>query len=371
MAIELGWHHLGTDAMRPPKNMSDLQAMQFRNIERTWLVLFVYDRSISLQTGKPWMIEISSYLKSVSNWYLHPLEMANDRLLCAFVSLRLITSSHFEMMTTRYAQQQRHETSRYRSTLRMVDEAIFDWQKRWTETVSERGEDCHAFLIPFYGSYARLLLYTSSLRESIKLRDIVTTVDTEAIWNSYSSALDMLQLVSEPSASQLVYYAQDSIHVMVAYAAVFLIKLLLSAPTYMRTEMELPALDSIRNAANVFKNLQAPAGTSCALQAAFLHKVFIKHESRMERRTSLRLHVPAALAAPAAPLASVDPAINRPTPAHAQTMQRPNINPAYNDQNTFPDPSIYDIDFADDEAWASLFADAGFNIGQGAFMSPT
>jgi hypothetical protein len=25
----------------------------------------------------------------------------------------------------------------------------------------------------------------------------------------------------------------------------------------------------------------------------------------------------------------------------------------------------------DDEAWAFMFANAGFNIGQGAFMSPT
>lgn len=44
MAIELGWHNLGSDAMKPPENASDRQAMQFRNIERAWLVLFVYDR---------------------------------------------------------------------------------------------------------------------------------------------------------------------------------------------------------------------------------------------------------------------------------------------------------------------------------------
>ena len=44
MAIELGWHHLGSDGMKPTENMSDREAVQFRNIERTWLVLFVYDR---------------------------------------------------------------------------------------------------------------------------------------------------------------------------------------------------------------------------------------------------------------------------------------------------------------------------------------
>ena len=58
----------------------------------------------------------------------------------------------------------------------------------------------------------------------------MTSVDTEAIWNSYSSALDMLKLVSETSASQLLYFAQDSVHVMIAYAAVFLIKVFNKSP---------------------------------------------------------------------------------------------------------------------------------------------
>jgi hypothetical protein len=44
MAIDLGWHNLGSDGMKPTESMSDPQATQFRNIERTWLVLFVYDR---------------------------------------------------------------------------------------------------------------------------------------------------------------------------------------------------------------------------------------------------------------------------------------------------------------------------------------
>lgn len=44
MAIELGWHHLGSDGMKPTENASDRKAMEYRNIERTWLVLFVYDR---------------------------------------------------------------------------------------------------------------------------------------------------------------------------------------------------------------------------------------------------------------------------------------------------------------------------------------
>jgi hypothetical protein len=170
------------------------------------------------------MIERSNYLDSVDNWHLHPLEVRNDRLLCAFVSLRLITSTYFEMILPQNAQYQRQESPQSRSLLRVLDRKIINWQNRWVETVSNRGEDCHTFLIPFYGSYARLLLFTSSLRASTRQKDIETPVDTEAIWNSYSSALDMLKLVSQPSSAQLIYFAQDSVHVMIAYATVFLVK---------------------------------------------------------------------------------------------------------------------------------------------------
>lgn len=172
------------------------------------------------------MIERSGFVESAGDWHLHTFEVTNDRLLSAFVSLRLITSTHFEMMTTQYVQHQRQEPAPFRSLLRLLDRQIIDWQSRWMATVSTHGEDCHAFLVPFYGSYARLLLFTAPLRASIRLKDIVTSVDTEAIWNSCSSALDMLKLVSEPSASQLVYFAQDSVHVMIAYATVFLIKVI-------------------------------------------------------------------------------------------------------------------------------------------------
>jgi hypothetical protein len=172
------------------------------------------------------MIERSSYIESASDWHLHTLEVASDRLLSAFVSLRLITSTHFEMMTTQDVQYQRHEPAQFRSLLRVLDRQIIDWQQRWMATISAGSEDCHTFLIPFYGSYARLLLFTFPLRASMRSRSIATSVDTEAIWNSCSSALDMLKLVSAPSASQLVYFAQDSVHVMIAYATVFLIKVL-------------------------------------------------------------------------------------------------------------------------------------------------
>lgn len=47
---------------------------------------------------------------------------------------------------------------------------------------------------------------------------------TAAIWTSHACAIEMLSLVSKPNVSPLLYFAQDSVHVMIAYAAVFLVK---------------------------------------------------------------------------------------------------------------------------------------------------
>jgi hypothetical protein len=139
--------------------------------------------------------------------------------------------------------------------------------------------------------------------------------------------------------------------------------------------MEISALDGIRNTAEVFDNLRAPAGTSCALQAAFLHKILIQYEAMREQRSSSRSHIPAAPTAYTAPTRNVDTATRESTLHHAQNTQRPDSDTTYDDRDMYhyasEDASTFDLNLVDDEAWAFMFANAGFNIGQGAFMSPT
>ena len=53
MAVELG---LNRYTSRPNPHESNLQRLERRNRERTYLVLFVHDRSLSMQTGRLWML---------------------------------------------------------------------------------------------------------------------------------------------------------------------------------------------------------------------------------------------------------------------------------------------------------------------------
>ena len=53
MAVELG---LNRYLNNPPSHETEFQMRERRNRERTYLVLFVHDRSLSMQTGRHWML---------------------------------------------------------------------------------------------------------------------------------------------------------------------------------------------------------------------------------------------------------------------------------------------------------------------------
>lgn len=63
MAIELGLNRYHTS---PPPGANELQLRERRNRERTYLVLFVHDRSLATQTGRAWMLpEVCSAYNSI------------------------------------------------------------------------------------------------------------------------------------------------------------------------------------------------------------------------------------------------------------------------------------------------------------------
>lgn len=90
-------------------------------------------------------------------------------------------------------------------------------------------------------------------------------------WISYESALSMLKLVTE--FSSLLYFAQDLIHVMTAYTAIFLMKFGIFGSKLMTVDMESTVLGLIDRAAATFRGQSAPHGSSCTLQAQFLENL--------------------------------------------------------------------------------------------------
>ena len=178
---------------------------------------------------------------------------------------------------------------------------------------------------------------------------------------------------------------------MIAYATVFLVKvtkplqprlnpantvqLLVSAPNYIRSEMERPAIEAIRNAAKTLAEQAAPPNTGCALQANFLYNVALEYETSHEpqRRSKTYRRNPshvddsrtAATAGRTSPLYVRTDGLSQ----DVQDIETPAMGSIQNPQDT---PLSDGADpLANDEIWAVIFANAGFNVDAGAFMLPS
>lgn len=84
---------------------------------------------------------------------------------------------------------------------------------------------CQHFLVRFYGLHVRLLLNSCSLQDLPNQCKDGISPSKQALWLCFTSAVGMLELISQEFGPlKLLYFAQDSVHVMTAYAATFLIK---------------------------------------------------------------------------------------------------------------------------------------------------
>lgn len=91
MAVELG---LNRYVPIPPAGESEYQKLERRNRERTYLVLFVHDRSLSTQTGRHWMLPEDDFIRNANSWHkgggsIRP----EDVIVAAFVELRRVAVS--------------------------------------------------------------------------------------------------------------------------------------------------------------------------------------------------------------------------------------------------------------------------------------
>lgn len=287
MGYELGWHKLQLREVKPGETPPEVRRAQ-RDIERVWLLLFVCDRNLSFQTGNPWMIERSDFfLKAREKWYRDSLATENDQMLCSLVDLRLLTSDTFRPSHPRHRGQGSDGASQFDqrgSLVRIILHDIDQWQSQWSRTNAIASNSCHISLLRLYGAHLRLLLASSPLEASLASASALRSIDKRALWLSFSSAVDLLNVVADPHIRTSLYFAYDSIHVETAYSAIFLVKLCLLLPLKMSSELEITAQKSLQNTMKAFEQQAAPSNTVCALQAKFLGNILSVFQHAMRSR---------------------------------------------------------------------------------------
>lgn len=134
-------------------------------------------------------------------------------------------------------------------------------------------------------------------------------------------------------------------------------------------------MEAIRSAAKTLAEQAAPPNTGCALQANFLYNVALEYEASHEppRRSRSHRQDPSHVDYPRI---TSDPSRTFPlhvrTDALSQEIQAIETPAIGNIQDLQDTPFSDGTDpLANDEVWAIIFANAGFDIDAGAFMMPT
>ena len=143
MAVELG---LNRYVGRRPAEETDFQMRERRNRERTYLVLFVHDRSLSTQTGRNWMLREDELVRHANTWHEEggtPIR-PEDVIVSAFVQLRLIateTTDFFSPQRRNLGGQQAE--SERDQMLKKCNSNLSQWLEHWL------GEMKRGMLAPF------------------------------------------------------------------------------------------------------------------------------------------------------------------------------------------------------------------------------
>ncbi|EFW17496.1 conserved hypothetical protein [Coccidioides posadasii str. Silveira] len=311
--MEMGWHKISPTHLDPVfedgnrGSAKEMELRERRNKERTWLMLFVYDRSVSLQLGRPSMIHMDHLIRNAETWHQHAYAVPGiDEVMVSFVQLRILGFDLLDVFWLHPVATTSQTIDKDEFILKTFNSELDRWEAKWYRILDEgNGPEqlfqprfltfvnavasssvCHRFLVRFYGNHLRLLIHSFRLQLSI----LSGNVSKESLWICYSSALEMLRLVVHRLGMvSHLYYCQDSVHVMVAYAAVVIIKILLSLPGELSAESEATILDLLCKASEDFGRQCSANNTNCFYQSRFLANVvtqFRKSKAKANPPTS-------------------------------------------------------------------------------------
>ncbi|KAG8801147.1 hypothetical protein FRC16_001206, partial [Serendipita sp. 398] len=351
MAVELGLNtYVGH-----PEGESEEKKRERRNRERTYLVLWVHDRSLSMQTGRNWMLPEDDIVRHSKTWHEGSM-MPEDVIVAAMVNLRQIAAE-----TTDVYRMQRggnvdghYSDVNHEILLRGCNSKLTQWMDYWdAELKRASGLPFHYSFLGFFRLHVRLFLNSLGL-QSTSTPLGRTSPSLQSLSICYTSAIQSLEIITRQFAPWgLLRYGQDSITVMSAYSAVFLIKLL--RRTSMLSELAATGAhrdihDLISQTADVYQEaaLLAVSSSSAAYHARFLRALVARDaESKIPRPQ--RRSLPSSRASPdamdedgprSAAVSTYSPVHpTAPHPIHHQPSQSTTTPPQYASFPSAPHPA--------------------------------
>ncbi|KXN87728.1 Protein priB [Leucoagaricus sp. SymC.cos] len=281
MAVELGLNRY----VATPLNENTLQKLERRNRERTYLVLFIHDRSLSTQTGRHWMLpENDDLVQNSGIWHRHGVDdkvRPEDVIIAAFVELRRIAAETTDVFSA--SKGSGANDINYEVVLRNCNAKLNKWAETWRfEMQQAKGESFHFSFLKFFRLYVRVFLNYFGIASGSSGGRQHHSVQAHSI--CYSSAKESLQIVTNEFTSlSMLRYGQETITVMTAYSAIILLKLLRS-PTSPKEVVDTEEVYGlILKTAEAYNSAINPANNA-AVHARFLRSLVEDDKHRFGQR---------------------------------------------------------------------------------------
>jgi hypothetical protein len=210
--------------------------------ERTWMMTFVVDRSLSTTRGKAWTIRgDDSIVRNLDSWYTQPTSRMWDIAISTLADLLKVTSRQIDALNTSLsAKAEFSDSFDCETMMRIMNEELEEWRRKWhmrginialtDDRTTYQGNDVHERTYHYLSkqgamryNYAVLVLncfglqYCASNPSKSAARTYSLTQAIQAAQNVVNAAKDGLQ--------NTVAYSPYSQCTILTFAIVSLIKL--------------------------------------------------------------------------------------------------------------------------------------------------
>ncbi|GJN92676.1 hypothetical protein Rhopal_005711-T1 [Rhodotorula paludigena] len=202
-----------------PEAVSEQDAWDALNRERTWLMVFVIDRNMSTVMGRPYQIQEAKPLLLP----LHPQCLPFDLGVIAHVELQTIIGQVMDTFRDRlYGLSCAGDEMPSQVVMKLFNSRMDEWKARWCPMPGE--PIANNLLFYFYAS--KLFLNTIPLHTMLRNGD--ASDDPDSVSSTISSARSLLELAHAYAELSVLRHCPDVNFLLMLYSTVFLVKVRVS-----------------------------------------------------------------------------------------------------------------------------------------------
>ncbi|KZS89974.1 hypothetical protein SISNIDRAFT_416396 [Sistotremastrum niveocremeum HHB9708] len=291
MATDLNLHRkTAVTSLDTPEGLARDQ--EVHNRERTWLMCFILDRSISAQMGKPHSIKEDYIIRNSQSWWQHPAAVPADSGIAAYVELQRILSRSLDFLYSGTSSASGLQTDcDYLLVIKTIETQILAWNNEWvtyrrfaSSTFYENTEYRKA-IGKFYFNYTMLVINSFGLQNALER----SNVDIGHFFARCHSSATACATLARDILGPLGYlrYSPDSTFVQCSYAVLTLLKLV--RPEFQSfMESEAKTISLVKDIADLLEAVAATPQHTPALYSAFL-RALISAKTESSRGVSPKL----------------------------------------------------------------------------------